>query len=135
MTKIGFGNQYDKSKAQIDIHADGRSQTEIDLGNQLDKSQRQVRIHDRAESPPRRSESSGIWMKGSFFLVVLIAAASLFAVLARLLPWYAFPAVVLACILILYLFGLLLVPNAGIHEKGFLKVLSAFLDVLRGLRG
>jgi hypothetical protein len=136
MTKIAFGKQRDKSKAEIDIHSDGRSNTNIDMGDQLDQSKRHVRIHDQAGGPASPSdtavaESSAVWLKGSFFLVLLIVAAALFAVLARVLPWYAFPAVVLACVLVLYLFGLLLVPSSSIHERGFLKILSAFVGVFK----
>ena len=46
MTKIAFGSQHGKSRAEFKIVSDGKSKSEITVGDQFDESQRSATILD-----------------------------------------------------------------------------------------
>jgi hypothetical protein len=140
MTGFTFGKQTGKSKARYEFETYGNSNIEVTVGDQHDESVRDVLLTDRpVSSQPVRErrdinvrkqggqiEGRELWVKGSFFLVVMFTMTALIAIISMKVSWYAIPLTVLGGIGFTYLVALALLPQAKLSEKGLLHVLAQF---------
>lgn len=82
--------------------------------------------NDQSPSPGRSA-----WANGSFYLFTLLSVAAAFGVLARTVPIYVLPAVLIAAILVVPLIGVLqLRQDDRIKDKPFLEVMRLVIRQL-----
>jgi hypothetical protein len=75
------------------------------------------------------------WLSGSFYLIAFVGVVALFIITIRLLPWYAFPIVIIGGILALSVIGAFQLRQDGqINENNFLKLMALSLKYLPLLR-
>jgi hypothetical protein len=135
--KIVTGEQFDESRSRTEILTGDQSNLEVTMGNQHGHSERVLKVNSlypttTLEPPPPSSqahlgEGSGVWARGSFFIVAFLAVGAVIGTLAYKLKWYLVPVSIIGSILVLYLLALVLLPGSRLSEKGFLSVLTSYV--------
>ncbi len=89
-------------------------------------------LETKHEESSRMTSRQRPWMSGSFYLVAFVVIAVTFAVVARAVPWYALPLVVVATLLIVPAIGFLQLRHDGqLCDVSFLGLYKAYFSRLR----
>ncbi|MCR8560854.1 hypothetical protein KXD93_24565 [Mucilaginibacter sp. BJC16-A38] len=133
--KDGFSNSKYSDKFDSDFYGHPSEwKHEFDSWNLNQQSffAQQVIINNRTQDISKKNNP---WLSGSFYLFVLIVVIITIAVIAKFLPWYSLPIIVIGSILIIGVIGALQLRNDGeLSEDNFIKLMVASYKRLPLLR-
>ena len=104
-----------------DIYCDTRDM----CVNLLDVSNIAERLNDFKGKKTTLMKKNNPWLSGSFYLITTIVIISGLGALSNFVPWYLFPIVLIAGIIIVGLIGVLQLKNdEGISDKSFVMLFT-----------
>jgi hypothetical protein len=81
-------------------------------------------------------KDSGLWLRGSFWLLTLVVIAALVLAMAKLVPWWLFVAVFASTVLLTYALGTFILLQGGhLTERSFVNITKAIVRQLGPAKG
>ena len=101
---------------------------------------KELTMSDKQESHTEKENKNNIsvspWKDGSFYLITFVVIIAAIGVVASVVPWYAFPVVLIASIIIGSIIGTLQFrQNNKLSEKNFVELMSLYFKSLFLLKG